>query len=199
MGVVFGRINEEIQPYTLLEKKNGYEIRAYPRFRTAEVISDDLPQRIINVLYHYAHGWNTKTREEDEPPTPSESLFGNLQKVNTICSIYSPVRMYPGKEGFWRVVLLIEKKDAIPTPIDDRVTIRSDPDMIVATKRFSGSMAEENFWKKYNELIESIKRDDIKVKRDGMPFFAVYNYPWCLPFLRRNEVNVILQGDENKK
>jgi len=120
-------------------------------------------------------------------------LYADLEKTNTVCPILSPARFYPGRENFWRVLIPIKNGADIPTPIDDRVHIYKEPEMVVATLKFSGWMTEKNYWKKYDELMGCLKRDGVVVKRKSVPFFSVYNIPWALPFLRRNEVNVTIR------
>jgi hypothetical protein len=76
--------------------------------------------------------------------------------------------------------------DTLPTPNDERVTLKPIPPKRMAVIRFSGTANDNLIRSKTDELRKYTS--DQKLATVGEPTLAFYNPPWTLPFLRRNEV-----------
>lgn len=74
----------------------------------------------------------------------------------------------------------------LPRPTDGRVKIRELPARAIAAYRFSGRTTETNFREAERSLRNAVTKSGIHAEGDAL--YAVYNGPWTLPFLRRNEV-----------
>ena len=95
------------------------------------------------------------------------------------------------KKGRWSFHFVMPSKysiESLPKPNNRQVKIKQFKDRRCAVLRFSGSVNEDKFNTKSEELISWIKAENLKVK--GMPELARYNPPWTLPFMRRNEVMI---------
>lgn len=60
--------------------------------------------------------------------------------------------------------------------------------------RFSGLVNSENKAKYLRELMQYVQTSNLLVV--GEPIYAFYNPPWTLPFLRRNEIMLMLKRPE---
>jgi len=78
----------------------------------------------------------------------------------------------------------------LPVPDDRRVTLHEIPAQRVAVLRYSGRWTEANYAQHVAELRAALSKDNIAVR--GEPILARYNAPYVLPFLRRNEVWLML-------
>ena len=81
--------------------------------------------------------------------------------------------------------------DTLPIPNTESVTLTEVPGGLMAVKRYTGRTNEANYQKALAALRESLARDGLQI--DGEPASAVYNGPFTLPFLRRNEVLIPVQ------
>lgn len=80
----------------------------------------------------------------------------------------------------------------LPEPRDPSVTIKQVPGKTVAVIRFSGWATGYAVESKTGELLASLHKRDIAVI--GVPSLNQYNPPWTLPFLRRNEIMIEING-----
>jgi hypothetical protein len=81
--------------------------------------------------------------------------------------------------------------DALPLPNDHRVLLRGVPRRRMAVLRFSGTYAGDLPAEKRNELLFLLKSAGLKPTSEV--WFAGYDGPTTLPFLRHNEVLVEIQ------
>ena len=81
--------------------------------------------------------------------------------------------------------------ESLPKPNNREVKIKQLKDRRCAVLRFSGSVNEEKFNAKAEELIDWISSENLKML--GNPELARYNPPWTLPFLRRNEIMIEIE------
>ena len=80
----------------------------------------------------------------------------------------------------------------LPRPKDDRVKLREVPAKTMAVVKFSGFAGEGKVKEKTGELLAWVKAGGFEPA--GTPQLARYDPPWTLPFLRRNEVMVPVEG-----
>jgi len=78
--------------------------------------------------------------------------------------------------------------DTLPKPNNAAVTLREIPAHRVAVLRFSWYASDSRVARLQSELLESLKRDNIKTL--GVPAYAGYNPPLSAPWMQRNEVMV---------
>jgi hypothetical protein len=74
----------------------------------------------------------------------------------------------------------------LPTPNDPRVRLAEVPRRVVAVKRYRGRTSQANFHEARDALLQALASDGVQPV--GVATNAVYNGPWTLPPLRRNEV-----------
>ncbi len=163
--------------YTLVEKYDAFELRAYAPKVVAETLVDgslDAASRVgFRRIADYIFGNNTTHNRGNE-------------KI----SMTAPVTMQQ-TDGKWRMYFVMPTQytlSTLPTPNNSAVTLHELPATRMAVIRFSGLAGAEKTAKQTAELMAWLKSKNIVPI--GEPELARYNPPWTLPFLRRNEVMV---------
>jgi hypothetical protein len=81
--------------------------------------------------------------------------------------------------------------ETTPEPLDTRVKIAEIPERFIAAICFSGGWSEAHFEKERQELLNKLAEEKISTK--GNIFTMLYNPPFTLGFLRRNEVAIEIE------
>jgi hypothetical protein len=81
-------------------------------------------------------------------------------------------------------------REELPEPTDSRVRLVDIPSETIAVLRFSGSTGDAAVSARTTELLKLLKGTTWKI--DGTPTSFFYNPPWTIPFLRRNEIAVVV-------
>jgi hypothetical protein len=174
--------------YTVIEKKNDYEIRNYPAHIVAETtVSSSSYSGAMNsgfsIVASYIFGDNVK-KEKIVMTAPV------VEKVATSEKIAMTAPVVVNDKGSDRVIAFGMPRsytmDTLPTPNDARVKLREVPEQKVAVLRFTWSRSEERVQSMKDKLIASLKRDNIETI--GTVSYAGYNAPWTPPWMSRNEV-----------
>jgi hypothetical protein len=178
--------------YSLTEKSNDFEIRAYNALVVAETIVegnlDQASSAGFKRIADYIFGNNTARNGSSEKISMTAPV--TLEQKNEKISMTAPVSMAKDA-GKWRIYFVMPSKytlDTLPTPNNKAVSLRALPARNFAVLRFSGLAGEEKTAKKTEELLTWLKTKNIQAV--GTPELARYNPPWTLPFLRRNEILV---------
>lgn len=208
MGMVFGRISEEMPAYSVLYKATSFEVRKYGPSVVAECSygpggwgdgSDGSPfgalARYIGV---FGNPQNSQQGGSEAiamtapvlvtPPSP--------QKI----AMTAPVLVTPSESHTMAFVLPASKYATVaeaPKPTDPRVTLRQLPERVQAVRTFTWSFKPEAAKSQMQLLLADLAKDSwTVVKRpDGEVEWqaAGYNPPFALPFMKRNEVLVSVQ------
>ena len=80
--------------------------------------------------------------------------------------------------------------DSLPTPNDDVVRLVPVPSETVAVLRYSGLISTASTESHARELLDTLR--DNGIEPAGEPFSWFYDPPWTVPFLRRNELAVVI-------
>jgi len=174
--------------YTVLEKKDGYEIREYSPYIEARVTVSGTYREAMSsgfrILAGYIFGGNT-TKQSIAMTTPvterqSESIAMTTPVSETVIENNNRVVAFVMPEGYTLATL--------PTPNDERIEIVEVPAHTSAVVRYSGYNNTEKVTHTKEKLLEYLKRDGVVVV--GVPRGAGYNPPSTPSFMRRNEVLV---------
>jgi hypothetical protein len=92
--------------------------------------------------------------------------------------------------GVMRFFLPRGVADDPPAPRDPLVRIVRVPAERLAVRRFTGSIGRAAVEAQERLLLESLARAGRQA--EGAPFLLTYDAPFTIPFLRRNEVAVVL-------
>jgi len=81
--------------------------------------------------------------------------------------------------------------NTLPKPTDEQIKIESVASRTLAVIRFSGFTGPEKDEKNLRILEQTLQEHGIKT--EGKPFVMRYNPPWTPPFMRRNEVALLVK------
>jgi len=205
-SVVGVRTAEELE-YDVLEEQDDFEIREYAPYISAEASkggeNGQVQGSLFRVLAGYIFGKNTteesiamtapvlmkedNNSEEEGAIAASENEEDSSEKI----AMTAPVIMEKSDEGAWKMAFSMPAEytmETLPKPLDDRITLVEVPARTLAVIRFSGSFNDwETRAEKEAALLAWLK-DHPEFSASGKPFYAGYDPPFTVPFLRRNEV-----------
>jgi len=174
--------------YTVLEKKDGYEIREYKPHIEAQVQVTGSYRESLNagfrILAGYIFGGNTSR-------TPIAMTAPVVQKKSEVIAMTAPVIEKKGSVNKKVISFVMPAEytiETLPTPSDKRVTLVEVPAHKSAVLRYSWYSNEQRSEAKKSRLLGYLKRD--KTPTTSEVRNALYNQPWTMPFLLRNEVIV---------
>jgi hypothetical protein len=184
---------DEPQYQVLKSTQDSIELRLYAPYAIAEIAVDgefdDVGSQAFRPLFNYISGNNTggtklamtvPVGREPEPPAQGQKL-----------AMAVPVIQEPaGKQRYlFHFVLPLElTAEKAPRPLDDRIHIRQVAARKVAVLRYSGTTTEGKFREKEKLLRDWMSREGLQPA--GPALQALYNAPWTLWFMRRNEVMI---------
>jgi hypothetical protein len=190
--------------YSVLEEKQGYEIRLYEPYITAQVEVGGTYNEAINegfrILADYIFGNNTKQADiaMTAPVTEGESekmamtapvLVSENEKLAMTAPVIESTRDETRIISF--VMPFEYTLETLPKPNNKEVKIVPQEARKVAVLRFSWSRSSERVARKKQELLTLLERDEITPKNS--PEYAGYNAPLTAPWLNRNEVIVEIE------
>jgi hypothetical protein len=159
-------------PYTILEKRDGYELRRYSECVIATVQINANLADAANIgfgpLVRYISGGN----------------LGGERMAMT-----APVLQAESeKQGYDVSFVLPTSVDVlnIPVPDDSRITTHMLPQRTMAAHRYRGRWTSRSFAIATQNLMGQLERDKIAIS--GPAQWARFDPPWTPPFLRTNEV-----------
>jgi hypothetical protein len=184
---VFGIRTAEEPAYEVIDRVGDVEIRRYgPRF-AAETSVTGQGDRAMNqaffILAGYIFGGNK--RKQDIAMTAPVAM--ESQKI----AMTAPVAMQgDAARGLTMRFFLPSGITAAnaPEPNDRRVRLAMVPKETVAALRFTGGWSEASIADRKQRLLEALQGSRWKPEND--PFTQLYDPPFTIPFLRRNEVAV---------
>ena len=173
--------------FETIRQADGYEIRHYEPYLVAETTVAGGFDRSGNVAFRrlagYIFGANRSPGDADhaEPVRMNMTVPVTRHRENDA----------DGESTVYRFVMeRAYDLQSLPLPDDDGVTIAEVPGGRFAVLRYGGRITEARFLRQVDLLRAALERDGIETVGD--PVSAVYNGPWTLPFLRRNEVMIRL-------
>jgi hypothetical protein len=178
----------EQQPYEVLERGDGYELRRYPPHVVAEVELDGsfegVGNRAFRPLFEYITGRN-RARRSVAMTAPVVQEVATSQKVAMTAPVVQSEEA-PGRFAVAFVLPAAMTVDTAPVPTDPDVRVREVPERLAAVARYSGRWSRSSYDEHHARLLEALAPAGwVPV---GPPRFARFNPPFTPWFLRRNEV-----------
>ncbi len=179
--------------YIVLKKHHGYEIREYDSYLAAEVVVEGTRKEALGrgfkILFDYISG-NNKSQESIKMTAPvTQQPEEGSEKI----AMTAPV-MQEEREGSHSISFMMPKNytpETLPAPSDSAVTLVEREKKKVAVLRFAGYATNERIEKKRVRLEELLTGDGYRIISSYQ--LALYNPPWTPPFMRRNEVMIVIQ------
>ncbi len=176
--------------YTVLEKKDGYEIREYAPYIMAKTTVtgnyDEATNKGFRIIADYIFGNNTK-KESIAMTTPV--LESKAEASSEKIAMTTPVLETAGENNERTIAFVLPSKytlETLPTPNNNAVTFTEVPARKVAALTFTWYATESRMEAKKALLQSYLKRDNITTA--GEPETARYNPPLSMPLMLRNEV-----------
>lgn len=189
---VLGKREVAEPPFELLKHDGPFEVRRYGTLVIAETFLNEADYgaasgKGFNRLAGYIFGKNrSKTSISMTAPVLQER---SSEKI----SMTAPVLQQPGKGGWSMAFVLPEgfTLQSAPEPLDPEVRLRELPPATVAVVTFSGLHSSANLEKNGRQLQTWLEKHGYRALSE--PKLASYDPPWTIPFLRRNEVHIMIE------
>ncbi|NTV66460.1 MAG: heme-binding protein [Chlorobaculum sp.] len=188
---VLGKREAAEPHFEVLKNDGAFEVRRYGPMVIAETFLSEesyssASGKGFNRLAGYIFGKNrSKTSISMTAPVLQER---GSEKI----SMTAPVLQQPGKGGWSMAFVLPEgfTLESAPEPLDPEVKLRELPASTVAVVTFSGLHSAANLEKYGRQLQAWLKKQGYRPISE--PKLASYDPPWTIPFLRRNEVQIMI-------
>jgi hypothetical protein len=178
----------EQQPYEVLERFDGFELRRYPPHLVAEVELDgsfeDAGNGAFRRLFAYITGQNEAQR--------SVAMTAPVVQEPTIrekVAMTAPVVQTEGAGGGYVVAFVLPASmtlETAPVPTNPDVRLRAVPERVAAAMAYSGRWTRSAYERRLAELQDAVLAAGFVPV--GPPRFARFDPPFKPWFLRRNEV-----------
>ena len=172
-------VKTEKQPYRVVKKEAGFEIRFYPAVTMATV---------------YSKGANYKSVASSGFSKLAKFIFGGNQQKESI-SMTAPVIMRITDKGSSMSFVMPQKYNGspLPTPNDTQIEIKKSEPTYFAAIRFGGYANDEKIAAYQDKLAAMLKEKNI-IRKEGF-YFLGYNAPF--QFIgRTNEVIIPIEWVE---
>jgi hypothetical protein len=178
--------------YTVIEKSNEFELRAYsPRILAETLVSGTLDKAStagFKLIAGYIFGNNISPKGTNEKISMTAPV--TIEPKSEKISMTAPVGAKKTGDQ-WRIHFVMPSKYTlltIPKPKNAAVILREVAASNYAVIRFTGFAGEDKAANKTADLLTWLSSKGITPI--GKPEIARYNPPWTLPFLRRNEIMI---------
>jgi hypothetical protein len=178
----------EQQPYELVERYAGFDLRRYPSHVVAEVSVrgsfEGAGSRAFRALFGYISGQNESARSVAMTAPVLQEVAGPERVAMT-----APVSQTETGEGEYLIAFVLPAALTVgtaPVPSDPQVRVRAVPERLAAARRFSGRWTESAYRRHLAHLEAGIDRAGLCPM--GQPRFARFDPPFTPWFLRHNEV-----------
>lgn len=178
----------EQQPYELVERYPGFELRRYPSHVVAEISVrgsfEGAGSQAFRALFGYISGQNESARSVAMTAPVVQEAAGSERVAMT-----APVAQTETAEGEYLIAFVLPATltaETAPVPSNPRVRVRALPARLAAARRFSGRWTESAYRRHLADLEAEIAR--VGLRPVGRPRFARFDPPYMPWFLRHNEV-----------
>ena len=193
---LFGIRTAEEAEYSVIERDGRFELRDYaPRIVAETRVEADFDEAggiAFRRLFAYISGANLARREiaMTAPVVARQVAAGAATEIE----MTAPVIGTADGRG-WRFAFVLPSTftaDNAPHPTDAAVRLAAEPRRTVAAVRYSGRWRERSYRRELDSLEDWI--DARGLEAASSPRVLAYDPPWTLPFLRRNEITIDVDG-----
>ena len=196
MGIVFGFTGTKEPVFRTLQSV-PYEIRCYEPFLVAEVNSCVGDNSSFSVLAKYIGVFGDPANESRQPMDMTSPVLVEHSKLAMTSPVISNARDSMGFVMPFEYTSISQ----LPKPKDPRIELKAIPRRLIAVRRFSGWYSADAGNHHLNSLYDLLKKDEhVSCSKEALEWsVAQYHPPFTIPFLRRNEVWVALNAENNEK
>ena len=172
--------------YTVIQSSDNYEIRKYDN-RLAVEVEYSNEDSGFQYLFNYISGANTDAQKVEMTVPVTENIKIDMTSpVNHIDKANKKVMQFYLPKKF--------TIDNAPKPSNKKVKLVTIEGGYYAILRYSGRTSDRNYAKKLKELQKNLEKDNIEMLDRGSK--AIFDGPFTLPLLRRNEVMIKISWSE---
>jgi hypothetical protein len=179
-------VGVETPPFTLLSRKAGYEVRRYDSYGVAAIsieasraIGLEGTVRGFGALSAYLFGANADGAMLELTAPLRTDVAEEFGTADAHLSMLLPRRLSPM---------------TAPAPVEGSVQLRSLDAQTLAVVEFGGLATGPEVRRRLLELRRKVAADGLSVIGSGYALLQ-YNPPYSLPWLRRNEVGVLVDAE----
>jgi len=188
---MFGVRDTEEPDFKVLVSEGDFEIRSYQPFMVAETKVEQSVEDARSVgfrrLFSYISGNNSADRKIAMTAPVLEGGTGiKGQKIE----MTAPVFITENSRTMAFVLPREFNAENYPVPNDQLVKVFRRPGGKVAIRKFSGTISEERIRTNSEELMSWVEEKGLRSSFSTVA--AGYDPPWTIPFLRRNEIHLVL-------
>lgn len=192
LSIVGIRVGTEEPHYLPTKLTDDVEIRRYgPRIAAETTVVGD-EDRARNIGFRRLAGYIFGANHRDE--TIAMTAPVGQQSADKI-AMTAPVAQSRTADDQWVIRFFMPSKwsmDTLPEPDDDKVRLVPVAGETVAVLQFSGDRGPQAVARRVDELRKILLDNDIEATGDPVAWF--YDPPWTLPFRRRNEIAIPVEG-----
>ncbi|MFG2102554.1 SOUL family heme-binding protein [Micromonospora echinaurantiaca] len=177
----------EQQPYRVVARQPGFELRRYPAHLVAEMQVEGTFERVaaeaFRPLAAYLGGAHRTRAAGAVGPVAQRA------GAEAIAMTVPVVQEEGDRPGSWLVRFVLPARftaATLPEPTDPRVRIREIPEQLAAAVRFAGRWTAREFDRRATALGRAVIAAGLRP--NGAVRYARFDPPWRPWFLRRNEV-----------
>ena len=201
VGIVLGKISVEVPVHTVLFHSDQYEVRQYaPQVIATYTATSKNGSDGFRALAGYCGIFSKPKQVRSVCPCRLVRMLKREQVEDDkkkAMAMTAPVLMEGMKElasggrdvnsmSFF-LPSSVKTVDDAPKPTDPQIVVSQLPERTLAVLTFSGNISATVFEDKVALLKEFLEKDGVVVKKERA-LFAGYNPPFCVPWLKTNEV-----------
>lgn len=186
----FGIRLEEEPRHEVIDRLGDVQIRRYAPALLAEITMpgqhDQALDEAFDHLARYLFGGNAK-RIDLHMTNPV------YQSQGTELPMVSPIVRKPDGSA-WTVAFFLtnDLSEEAPAPNDPAIRLVQSPERLIASLRYRGNNTTDRMKDARGELLAAL-RDHPTYRVDSDVYWAQYDAPFVLPFVKRNEAQVALR------
>ena len=174
----------EHQPYTVVAREDGFDVRYYPDYVLAQVKTSGEFNSAASGAF-----------------MPLVNYISGRNKGGTKYAMTAPVLHAPNPKATEHIISFVlpegtDIKD-LALPVDAVVTLKHVKGHYAAATTFRGLANYEKFNSLGSELKAAV--ESAGLKPSGDPYYARFDPPWKPGFLRHNEALIALTGYSKEK
>lgn len=184
---VASMVMTEQQPFEVMRRYPGFELRRYPAHLVAEVTVrstfDNAGNTAFRLLFGYITGQNRSRTAISMTAPVVQSV------VSEKIAMTAPVLQQAAGKGEYVIAFVLPASmtaEAAPEPTNPQIEIRAVPAGLAAATTYSGRWSQAAYDRHSAELRTAVSAQGLQAV--GEPRFARFDPPFKPWFLRRNEV-----------
>lgn len=177
--------------YSVIDKKQQYEIRVYPKHLVAQATVSGNYNQSLNGGFKIVAGYIFGSNKKSQPVAMTAPVIVANASDSENIAMTAPV-IASGTNQSRTISFVMPKEytlESLPVPTDPRVKIVEVPEQKFAVLRYSGWRSNSLTESQGKKLLQLLEKDGVRVVTKDYSY-AGYNAPFTPPWMTRQEVMV---------